>query len=346
MQYRNKIIALFTVVCLLVGMMVVPSSAAGTTVCFYNDYFAPELPESISASYPYVTLTDVGWGSQIYFLYYSDVPFSAIPGFSSLRFTANGANVIAYTCYKGSDSYMYWDDRTVYSPLATTESAVSVLWTNYDLFYTTGGLALSGSDPFYFSLPFDPSVPDDPSFPSDPSLPANPSLPADPSVLDVLISIFSLLSDSNLKEGVILDSIGQLWLRLRYIEENTLSILDAISALAPSEQETALKETTSDVTAAYTETFWSDDGGGFGRSGIEDAGTIFQSSKKMFDTGVSVSDFFGLFDAYGWGNWFSAETRDDLDTVLKPSVIDDCGDSELSTYEKNLQEIQSFVGGG
>lgn len=131
--------------------------------------------------------------------------------------------------------------------------------------------------------------------------------------------------------------------RIRFIERDVASILEVIS---PSEQETALKNTTADVVSSYTEQVWSNDGAGFGRESVTNSFEVLNNGKDMLDSGVSVTDFFGMFGTYGWGNWFSAETRDDLDTVPEPAVIDDSGDSELSTYEKNLQEIQSFVGGG
>jgi len=133
-----------------------------------------------------------------------------------------------------------------------------------------------------------------------------------------------------------------LWLRLRYIEENTAGIYAYVKDLVPSKEEAALKEATKEITKEAADSLYAADGAG--RTSFSTSTEALTSSKDMLDTGVSVTDFFGMFGTYGWGNWFSAETRDDLDTV--PSVSTFAADDELSTYEKNLQEIQNFIGGG
>jgi len=162
----------------------------------------------------------------------------------------------------------------------------------------------------------------------------------------ILNSILSAINDQNDRQEneyeSIIDVLGMLWLRLRYIEENTAGIYAYVKDLVPSKEEAALKESTKEITKEIADSLYAADGAG--RTSFSTSTEALTSSKDMLDTGVSVTDFFGMFGTYGWGNWFSAETRDDLDTV--PSVSTFAADDELSTYEKNLQEIQNFIGGG
>lgn len=311
-------------------MMVVPSAAAGDAQAYlYNGVKLPALPEWDDVTYPNVTIGEVVDG---YLLWATD--YAQTVDSSGLN-CGSGLGL----CY-GGIKFLYTDGKWELTTVVYKMS--KLIWTNHDIYYDSrSGDDLSG----ILFLPESEPVPviDDPliydDIPADNGPPVVEAVPDSESIIEVLNSIleYDVATWNLLAYGTN---------RIRYIERYVADIREALLKFVPSEQETTLKEATSDVTAAYTETFWSDSGGGFGRSDIEDTGFILQNSKDMFDTGLSVSDFFSLFGTYGWGNWFSAETRDDLDTVPKPAVIDDGEDSELSTYEKNLQEIQSFVGGG
>jgi len=168
----------------------------------------------------------------------------------------------------------------------------------------------------------------------------------DTQTLSLLSAILAAINDQNDRQEneyeSIIDVLGMLWLRLRYIEENAAGIYAYVKDLVPSKEEAALKEATKEITKEAADSLYAADGAG--RTSFSTSTEALTSSKDMLDTGVSVTDFFGMFGTYGWGNWFSAETRDDLDTV--PSVSTFAADDELSTYEKNLQEIQNFIGGG
>jgi len=168
----------------------------------------------------------------------------------------------------------------------------------------------------------------------------------DTQTLSLLSAILAAINDQNDRQEneyeSIIDVLGMLWLRLRYIEENAAGIYAYVKDLVPSKEEAALKEATKEITKEAADSLYAADGAG--RTSFSTSTEALTSSKDMLDTGVSVTDFFGMFGTYGWGNWFSAETRDDLDTV--PFVSTFAADDELSTYEKNLQEIQNFIGGG
>lgn len=324
-QITKKIIALVTAVCLLVGVMVVPSAAVGESQMYlYNGVTLPSLPERDDAAYPYAIIS--GTADSAYNLFLCSKPAVVNVEFGML--VSGGGSVVEYEA--AGETWQFVSVGEI-AP-RTMIAGLFIVWSSYDLLETNSNVYLSASVPI--PVIDDSLIYDD--IPVDNGPPVVETVPDSESIIEVLNSIleYDIATWNLLAYGTN---------RIRYIERYVGSILEIIS---PSEQETALKEATSDVTAAYTETFWSDSGGGFGRSDIEDTGFILQNSKDMFDTGLSVSDFFSLFGTYGWGNWFSAETRDDLDTVPKPAVIDDGEDSELSTYEKNLQEIQSFVGGG
>lgn len=127
------------------------------------------------------------------------------------------------------------------------------------------------------------------------------------------------------------------------IETNTSQLA---TLLTPSEEETALKTATSDVTAAFTEQFWGENSdNAFDGASVTESADILNETKQLFNTGVSTSDFFSLFGDSSWGHWFSAETRDDLDTVPSVSALDLYEDEEKSAYEKNLDAIRDFMGG-
>lgn len=401
MQYSKKIIALVLSVCLLVGVMAVPSAAV-TDFTVYNldDFYcgfngepiiAPgefssfytvptsiySTTDSVSSFIFMINSSSILSSHQpisfpvddefIYRFYLPSYSYSGI-SFEHLYYYVLVGRGIAfdrfyvypdgsvqaqnpdhvYTYSSGFDSFgqyfelrgSFWADSLEFrvAPYATFDSSLA----------NTKQSALvsfpAGADTF--TIVFSESLSDSFSDYFPPSIDSTP--PSDSntdSILSAILSSISSLSHRQEEEfSALVEIIGMLWTRLYYIEGDVASILDLLSSFIPSEQETALKEATKDAAQSYTDMIWSDEGGGFGRNNITESGFVLNETKEMFDTGVSVSDFFGLFGSYSWGNWFSVETRDDLDTVSRPVLLE-ADDEELSTYDKNLQEIQQFVGG-
>lgn len=339
MQYRNKIIALFTAFCLLVGMMVIPSAAADDTQMYsYNGVVLSTFPDYDESEYPYAhVIQPPNWlvdglsGSDYgdsYKVVVTKEP--VVYGYSS--------GAVGYHLDNAYGNYQYYREAWLKVDGVLVETPEWKINSNTDSIdgYTSGSIGgvlvwsnYTVTSPDGLECPV-PSVP----------IPiGGSSLPDDASILDVLLSIYDV-------DESILFMLNHCWLRLRYIEENTLSILNALSALAPSEQETALKDVTSDITTAYTETFFGEGSdNAIGDVSITESADILNGTKQLFNTGVSTSDFFGLFGDSSWGHWFSEETRADLHTVPSVSTLDLYDDEEKSAYEKNLDAIRDFMGG-
>lgn len=319
MQYRNKIIALFTAVCLLVGMMVVPSAAADDTELYsYNGVVLPALPEWDKSAYPFGFLVQLS-SDDIRFVCTERLSFGDFGaggvGNWSIQFFATGSDSIS--CQYAKLSNGVWGALSSNVGLWTSTSISNVFWANFDVLDRDGTVYLAASDPISLG---------------------GSSLPDEASILDVLVSIYEL-------DDTILYMLGQLWLRLRYIEVNTLSILDAISSLAPSEQETALREAFKDTSSAVVEEM---SGGGFTVT-RDDAKSFFESGRQVsttFDTGTTVGDFFSVFTDYVFTGWFSEETRANLDSVNAVSTLDaeDVDPYNHDAYEKNMEAFQEFLG--
>ena len=156
-----------------------------------------------------------------------------------------------------------------------------------------------------------------------------------PSILNSILS--AITAQTNF-----LSTWQQTWTTRMDSFESTLSKLIPV----PDPTETALKESVKDTTDSFTKEFWSaESDNALGSASITESADVLSNTKGLFDTGVSTSDFFGLFGDSSWGHWFSEETRSDLHTVPSVSAVDLYGDEEKSTYEKNLDSIRNFMGG-
>lgn len=326
MQYRNKIIAFFTTVCLLVTSLCVPVGASGSSgMMLYNGIVLPDI-ESVwdKDMYDYSGIISYDNGTT-YIVTFSSGPITFRDNSLAPSYTMNGP----YILYELVDSSWVFltEGSGAYQPMRVTNEYV---WSNHDILTSSGSVCLAASDPV--------------------SVGGSSGSGFDGEATSILSAILSGVTQSNNLLGsmsTIFDNMNdyvvKCYLKLVQIETNTSQLA---TLLTPSEEETALKTATSDVTAAFTEQFWGENSdNAFDGASVTESADILNETKQLFNTGVSTSDFFSLFGDSSWGHWFSSETRDDLDTVPSVSALDLYEDEEKSAYEKNLDAIRDFMGG-
>lgn len=164
--------------------------------------------------------------------------------------------------------------------------------------------------------------------------------------LSLLAAIYAAIVNQNDVHLAMYDSIGNMlghiWLRLRYIEENTGQL---VALLTPSAEENALKEVTSETTQAVVDTVFAEDS--TTKVTASDVGDMADSGKAVvnaFDTGTTVGDFFSVFTDYVFTGWFSEQTRANLDSVNSVSTfrVDD-DPYNHDSYNKNMEALDKFL---
>ena len=171
---------------------------------------------------------------------------------------------------------------------------------------------------------------------------ANTPTVDDTQTLSLLSAILAAINDQNDRQEneyeSIVDILGMLWLRLRYIEENTLAL---------SKEETALKEATKETTQAVVDEVFAEDAPTkVTVSDVKDVAEIGSAASSMFDSGVSIGSFFDALNNIRFIAFFSQETYDDLNTVQSISTYSRDNESGyVDYYSENLDKIQKFVGG-
>lgn len=171
----------------------------------------------------------------------------------------------------------------------------------------------------------------------------------DTETLSLLSAILAAIGDQNDRQEQehesLLTTLSSLWIRLRYIEEFSANIWESVKALAPSAEETALKEASKETTQAVTDSLYADDAPTkVTASDVKDVATSGNAVVNTFDTGTTVGDFFSVFSDYVFTGWFSEETRANLDSVNAVSTFG-LGDDPYNhdSYNKNMEALDKFL---
>lgn len=404
MQYSRKIIALVLSVCLLVGVMAVPSAAA-TDLTVYNldDFYCcfngePIIvPGEFSSFYTVPTSiysTTDSVSSFLFMINYSDILSSHQPisfpvddefifrfylpsySYSGISFEHLYYYVLVgrgmafdrfyvypdgsvqaqnpdheYTYSSGFDSFgQYFEMRGVIW-FDTLEFRVSSYAAFDSSLADTKQSALvsfpAGADAF--TIAFAESLPDSSSDYFPPSIDSTP--PSDSNIDSILSAILSSISSLSHRQeqefSALVEIIGMLWMRLRYIEQNSVDILALLESLIPSAEETALKTATAETTKAVAETVFAEDSATkVTASDVLDIAQVGTAASNMFDSGVSVGAFFDAFNDVGLIALFTDRTKNDLYAVEAISTYGFYdGNEVVDYYSENLNKIQNFVGG-
>lgn len=305
-----------------------PVSAADGGIMLYNGVELPDIQSvwTDSEAYGYVSIRDV-YGDY-YFLVSNSVQY-----LSGSRLNVDH-RWISYRLSSG-----VWQQIATGTNGINPDANINFVWSNHDIINKDNG------DVFFVATdavdPNDPVIPDG----GDSGNGTGGDSGDSSSILSAWYNSWTTwvgqTGTTNLS-----DWLFDFWATLYGIDTNIYSIDQKLDALLPSKEETALKAATAETANEFTKEFWdSESDNALGSASIAESADVLSNTKGLFDTGVSTSDFFGLFGDSSWGHWFSEETRADLHTVPAVSILDLSEDEEKSTYEKNLDAIRDFMGG-
>lgn len=161
MQYRNKIIALFMTVCLLVTSLCVPVSAASSSgTMLYNGVELPDIesvwPDKDTYRYAFIYYSKATGKYHVRFLDGS----AYVDANSTLTPDTYPTKVVGYSCKTANGSWSKEIEYTCSTRGIISFSTTTLKWANWAVLNWNGNIYFAASDPVDPNAPAVPDVPD------------------------------------------------------------------------------------------------------------------------------------------------------------------------------------------
>lgn len=154
----------------------------------------------------------------------------------------------------------------------------------------------------------------------------------------------SLLSETIDAIETVNETLATMYAKLYQIEVNTGQL---VNLLAPSTEESALKEANKDTMQAVNDSLYANDSPTkVTVDDVADVAQIGSAAAEMFNSGVGVSSFFDAFNDVSLVSLFTKEAMNDIYAVNEVTTYGiDRGNQVVDYYSENLNKIKNFVGG-